>query len=42
VASAKCFRLRQQGTLRFMIADFSPCERKIGSHEHDGYRSAEG
>jgi hypothetical protein len=33
--------LRQQGTLRFSVADFSPCGQKSAT-EKDYYCSAEG
>jgi hypothetical protein len=39
VASATYFCLRQQGTLRFIVADFSPAGRKIGNNENNSYRS---
>jgi hypothetical protein len=34
--------LRQQGTLRFLVVDFSPCGRKIDNSKDGRYRSAEG
>jgi hypothetical protein len=33
--------LRQHGTLRFLVIDFSPCGRKIDNSKDGSYRSAE-
>jgi hypothetical protein len=34
--------LRQQGILRFIVADFSPCGAKNRQQKDDSYHSAEG